>query len=81
MVLLERKLKEFHIKVLQLTSKLNECSESLAWMQTFILSFNQMSEDLSINYGSRLLLKGVNLRRRTKICWKYIKQLINSLIK
>ena len=50
-------------------------------MQTFILSFNQMSEDLSINYGSRLLLKGVNLRRRTKICWKYIKQLINSLIK
>jgi len=42
-------------------------------MQKFILSFIQMCEDLSINYGTKVILKGVTLRKKTKICWKYMK--------
>lgn len=40
-----------------------------------------MAEDLSFTYGSKVQLKGLTLRKKTKICWKYIKELINYLIK
>ncbi len=50
-------------------------------MNKFIVSFVNMAEELSVNYGSKLQIKGLNLRKKTKMCWKYIKELINYLIK
>lgn len=32
-----------------------------------------MAEDLSLTYGGKLNLKGLPLRKRTKVGWKYIK--------
>jgi hypothetical protein len=40
-----------------------------------------MAEDLSLTYGGKITLKGLTLRKKAKISWKYIKELINYLIK
>lgn len=40
-----------------------------------------MAEELSVNYGGKLMTKGATLRKKTKMSWKYIKELINHLIK
>jgi hypothetical protein len=32
-----------------------------------------MAEDLSLTYGGKLSLKGLALRKRTKVSWKYMK--------
>lgn len=66
---------------MQLTTKLKEYEDSFNWMEKFIISFVHMAEDLSFTYGSKVQLKGLTLRKKTKICWKYIKELINYLIK
>ncbi len=42
-------------------------------MQKFIISFASMAEDLSLNYGSKIQTRGLNLRKRTKVCWRYMK--------
>jgi hypothetical protein len=42
-------------------------------MQKFIESFVKMAEELSVTYGQALSLKSLPLRKKTKICWKYIK--------
>jgi hypothetical protein len=50
-------------------------------MHKFIVSFVNMAEDLSLNYGGRLEARGLPLRKKTKRCWKYVKELIHYLIK
>lgn len=50
-------------------------------MERFITSFVQMAEDLSLSYGGKLSTKGLTLRKKTKASWKYMKELINYLIK
>lgn len=40
-----------------------------------------MAEDLSLTYGGKLSTKGMSLRKKTKVSWKYMKDLINYLIK
>jgi hypothetical protein len=67
--------------MLQMSNKLNEYDENFTWMQKFIDSFVHMAEELSVNYGGQLQLRGLNLRKKTKITWKYMKELINYLIK
>jgi hypothetical protein len=42
-------------------------------MQKFIVSFVNMAEELSLNYGGKLQTKGQTLRKKTKRCWKYVK--------
>jgi hypothetical protein len=32
-----------------------------------------MAEDLSLSYGGKLSTKGLTLRKKTKVSWKYMK--------
>lgn len=79
--LLEKQVKELQLKMLQMSNKLQDYDENFTWMQKFIDSFVHMAEELSVNYGGQLQLRGLTLRKKAKITWKYIKELINYLIK
>ena len=59
--------------MLQLSNKLGEYDETFSWMERFITSFVQMAEDLSLSYGGKLSTKGLTLRKKTKVSWKYMK--------
>ena len=50
-------------------------------MHKFIVSFVNMAEELSVNLGGKMMTKGATLRKKTKMSWKYINELINYLIK
>jgi len=50
-------------------------------MQKFIDSFVHMAEELSVNYGGPIELRGLTLRKKAKVSWRYMKDLINYLIK
>ena len=81
MVVLENQLKEMQLKMMQLSNKLTEYQVECEWMQKFIVSFVHMAEDLSLRYGGNIHSKGQPLRKKTKARWKYVKELINYLIK
>ncbi len=65
-----------------MTQKINLIQDENSWQKKFIFSFIKMCDQLSLNYGNKLKLNslGNDLKKKTKVCWQYMKDLISFFI-
>ncbi len=62
--------------------KICQMELSNEWMREFIQSFNQMAIDLNADFGTgRFQFEGKSLKRKTKECWRFMKELTAEFIK
>ena len=81
-VILEKQLREYQLESLQQKQRLNQLEEETKWKSKFIHSFIKMCEQLNLNYGEKLKLNklGDDLKKKTKTCWNYMKNLIGYFV-